>query len=1097
MTNASDYYGMGQAEPTAEDFFVSQITPPSFNEPVSGTTSAGLAASRPETNIGVAPYQPEQVQQQQYQSNLDNLAYLFQTFDTAAQEVQGANMYPMQDYQNYYNAYENQQIQQQANQEAMNAITATQPSGTPSLIDRGGGIGATRTPNFAPDRLEGLLGPSIAPLRTLQDYAGYIGGAIAPGIPGASAFDVLSQFLGTPTSPELGRFAGEAIVPTRPGEIALEFIPGIGTVPDIYRGARTLAREGAARTIGTPVFHAPDSLDAMRSIQRSGLNPGTAVTPDRSLAEAYAQRYSSMTGEQLPVMNFRARPGQLEDAGYYQRTTAQLGAPARAGAGEAGYIKIPGEPPAPPTGAVPETAEGFAGNIRLSKYPEDIRDTIKGWADANPDVVQSARRGVRSDEQVLEDARTLVNDVGGDFAKIQRRWKPGDAWNAEEVTAIRGSLNDATRRVLDAADASRAVDSTENHLKLAAAILEQQRIQQVVHGVTAEAGRALRSFRQLAAEGLVSGDVQQMNNLLARVMKDASPKDMQNLAEAIKTLDLSDPLKVNAFVRAVNKPEWTDYLYELWINSILSGPVTQLRNIFGNATATLYNPVERISAAGVEQIGARLTGRTPERFWQEAPAALVGAARGVPEGVRGALETLKYGFNPADVGKLEIRRQAFAGKPGRVIRFPTNMLEAADSFFHAINYRSALYGNAVRQARSEGLKGLAIENRVIELIQNPPSGLVKGATDEAERLLFRQDPGGVANWLMSGRSKVPGLKYVVPFVKTPANLLKYGVRHSPLGLADVPMWKRFMAGNPAASDEVARTLMGSAVGTGLGTLVATGVIDVTAGAPTDFLERDRFYREGKLPFAVKLPQVGWVQYNQIPVLDSTLTAVGSVIQGVRNGENVDDIAADALGTITQNLLDKSYLNGLTNLLDALDDPSRYLERFLTRQVSGFIPYSAALRQTAQTLDRTIRDPENPLENIMAGIPGLTGEVPPRLTAFGEESQRAFPSPIQVGIGEQSPIDAELERLGMDITFVSDQIGSRELTREQRDAYQRMAGQQVQQALSDLISLPAYQNFSDVAKEQAIARTIGSVRDEVRELLSKAWKLEGEPVGAAP
>src|SRR3990167_1617356 len=56
MTTASDYYGLGQ--PSAADYFQSKITPPSFNEPVTGTTSAGLAEGRVETRIGPAPYAP-------------------------------------------------------------------------------------------------------------------------------------------------------------------------------------------------------------------------------------------------------------------------------------------------------------------------------------------------------------------------------------------------------------------------------------------------------------------------------------------------------------------------------------------------------------------------------------------------------------------------------------------------------------------------------------------------------------------------------------------------------------------------------------------------------------------------------------------------------------------------------------------------------------------------------------------------------------------------------------------------------------------------------------------------------------------------------
>src|SRR5690606_14200001 len=144
------------------------------------------------------------------------------------------------------------------------------------------------------------------------------------------------------------------------------------------------------------------------------------------------------------------------------------------------------------------------------------------------------------------------------FEKLQRNWKPGQAWNAEEITAIRGALNDATAKLMDAADAARAVDSTENQARLVEAILEQQRIQGIVHGITAEAGRALRSFRQEAAS--LGGDSVKMRELLQRALKAGSQQDITELAERIKALDIDNPVAVNNFIRSVNKPDFWDKL---------------------------------------------------------------------------------------------------------------------------------------------------------------------------------------------------------------------------------------------------------------------------------------------------------------------------------------------------------------------------------------------------------------------------------------------------------------------------------------------------------------------------------------------------------
>src|SRR3990167_11078547 len=54
MTNASDYYGMGQPDTVGQlldSYVASKITPPSFEG------GAGIAESRPQTNVGIAPYE--------------------------------------------------------------------------------------------------------------------------------------------------------------------------------------------------------------------------------------------------------------------------------------------------------------------------------------------------------------------------------------------------------------------------------------------------------------------------------------------------------------------------------------------------------------------------------------------------------------------------------------------------------------------------------------------------------------------------------------------------------------------------------------------------------------------------------------------------------------------------------------------------------------------------------------------------------------------------------------------------------------------------------------------------------------------------------
>jgi len=740
---------------------------------------------------------------------------------------------------------------------------------------------------------------------------------------------------------------------------------------------------------------------------------------------------------------------------------------------------LPPEPPVPPR----EPPEGFAANIRLSKYPEEIRAALQEWVDANPEAVQAARRGVRSDAQVMEDARLLVEEQGGNFSKLQRRWKPGEAWNAEEIAAIRGTLRSKTEAVLEAANAARAVDSTENHARLILAMREQAQVQQAVHGVTAEAGRALRSFRQEAFDAIASNDTQKLQELMRRMGLDKGKLDA--FADRISSLDLNNPVEVNNFLRSVDKPKFGDYVMEFWINSILSGPKTHIINSISNTLFAAMSPVERGLAAIVDVPLARLQGRAGQRFLREVPADAAGALFGIPEGVRAGLRTLRDGITPAQASKWEFRRTAFPGVAGRVIRLPGTLLEAADSFFYAINYRAALNSGIIRQARSEGLRGAKLVERIADLKMNPAADLISRAAGTAEYRLFRAEPGKIMRGFMSLRETIPGGRFVLPFLRTPGNLLAAGLERSPLGLANPSLWRNLATKSPEASDQIARLLLGSGIAAGLGTMIASGTLEITGNVPTNAAARDRFFREGKQPFAIKIGGQ-WIQYRRLEPFNQSLAQLAAFKDAVDAGDakNANQIAAQLITTIGNNLVSQTYLSGLSDFLDAISDPAQAGARWGERIATGFVPASAALRTVAQVTDPTVRRPEGLLEQFQAGIPILSEEVPPRLTAFGRPATRETApwSPITVTPEKQSFVDAELERLGVEVGFVGDSIGGYALNREEQSRYQELAGQVAELVLTDLVQSAAYQSLSDPDKETAIRRATDRSRDAVREFL---------------
>lgn len=728
--------------------------------------------------------------------------------------------------------------------------------------------------------------------------------------------------------------------------------------------------------------------------------------------------------------------------------------------------------------------EGFAGNIRLEKYPEGVREQVAAYAAAHPEQVQAARRGVRSDERVQQDAKALVEETGGDWKKRLKNWGPGQAWNAEEIAALRGVLRQKTEEVLAAQKRVRDTgDSPVELLRLRYALEEQRAVQDAVHGVTAEAGRALRAFRATVDEALGSRNTAKIERILREL---GGKENTQRIAEALAHIDVDDPVAVNNFIRNVTKPNLQDYLTELFYNSILSGPKTHLVNAISNATTTMLGPIERAAAAGVDTALSRVQGRERTRYFGEAGAEVAGLRLGLQEATRAFAYTMKNGFTPEAGMKYEFRPKAFTGKVGRVINLPTTLLEASDQFFSLLNQRAALHAEALRLAKGNAEDAAA-------LLANPTPELLERAGHIAEYRVFKQD-SDAANKISNVRNitvrlgtdpntrwAVQPLRFVIPFVQTPTNLLKYGLERSPLGFLNPQLWVNVAKGSPEAADQIARAGLGSLVAGGVALYAADGKI--TGAAPTNPGERDRFYRSGKVPYAI---QVGdrWISYQRMEPLNQSLSQIAAAVEAIKaNDKTADQKALQAATTVGANLLSQTFMTGLNDVVQAITQPERYGSQWAERFAGSIaVPFSSATRTVAQAGDPYIRRPEGIAETIQANVPGMSQNVPARLDAFGQPIEREARglSPYATGRQTTDPVEVELGRLGYNLGFVGDSISNVKLSREDKDQYQRLSGNLTQQLFGRVVERDSYRRATDSQKVEILDKLAAEARALARE-----------------
>src|SRR3546814_7171537 len=160
------------------------------------------------------------------------------------------------------------------------------------------------------------------------------------------------------------------------------------------------------------------------------------------------------------------------------------------------------------------------------------------------------------------------------------RRRQGQALNAEQALAARrifrasgDGLGNLAKRVKGGSD--------ENLAACRQAWVRHVAIQEQVSGMTAEAGRALQSFRMIAD----SRDAVR-HRIIEGVITGGGGRDkLADIAE--KLSELEDPEAINAFARHAMKARTRDKLNEIWVNALLSGPKTHAVNIASNDLTSL------------------------------------------------------------------------------------------------------------------------------------------------------------------------------------------------------------------------------------------------------------------------------------------------------------------------------------------------------------------------------------------------------------------------------------------------------------------------------------------------------------------------------
>lgn len=656
----------------------------------------------------------------------------------------------------------------------------------------------------------------------------------------------------------------------------------------------------------------------------------------------------------------------------------------------------------------------------------------------------------------------------------------------------------------------------------------------VKYGSKAAAEEALRQRVSLAAS--VYGSAKSMSSNTGRSLRRMQFGIDQTMVEHLSSVDPSQLTEL--VVATAGKPQnlkklaspstWTkaaDFFQFLYINNLVSGPKTQLINFTTNAYMLGVRPMERIiggtirAALGgtdallhIKQSLKQYTymGQSAYDGFQQAAKAFAkndsiltphGSEAYVANRLGEASGVVKSGgpsFGPWN-NMANIYRNSMVAL-NTFIGGPTRVLGGVDELMKQTTYRSKVMADAYYEGIEAGVRqGLGgkelkaftdsyVQKALDSAFDEAGRGTIKSAVNEANIATFQQEllPNTWGKTFQNVVTKHPEARLLLPFVKTPTNVLRYGWKMTP-GLNILQSEYRAMLtgkyGTEAASQAVGQMAIGSMWMGAAAYFVSQG--HITGSGPGDYAANAEWRATGAQPYSFVIENedgtktfINYGRYDPIAIPLGIIADLQDAIAASEGNSRVEPGIEQAINALSLAMAaqfrNKAYLLGISQFMDAVAQPGtngQKLERWFGRVASNTVPYSAAMRQFNN--DPYLREARSITDNLMATVPGYSKDLPPRHDAWGD--------PILGRKGlwsadKNDPVDNEMQRLALTGYGIPQSPSPYQGKLDLRDLetsdgvnaysqYQQWAGHMpgapaLKDLVKDLMETEAYQNAPD-------------------------------------
>ena len=749
------------------------------------------------------------------------------------------------------------------------------------------------------------------------------------------------------------------------------------------------------------------------------------------------------------------------------------------------------------------------GNDRVSRAARTVME-----AEATPEsmlgeVAEAITRGdlshdVVTDKAATARARRTVENKGwaGALEEFHQAARSGRL-SKNNVALGQVLLNNA----MNAGDSQMAIDLLVDYASLATAA-----------GQTLQAQRMLK---KLTPEGQLYGIQRSVSNIqeeLQRKYRDKAP-DLEIPEEIIEKFrnatdqDGRDAATEEIYQNIASQvpSTWVDKWNAWRYMAMLTNPRTHIRNIVGNAgfvpVRMMKDAIATTLEAGADLIlpGGIQRTKAPLNLLSKADRDLVRASFSDVNNVQNQL--LGSGkYADSATGKIEDYRTIFKFKPLEAVRKGnSNLMEVEDAWFSKSAYAGALAG----YLKANGVNARQISDGTVS--QEILDAGREYAIQEAQKATYR-DANALSDFVSGlrysgsnsvGRAANTLIEGVLPFRRTPANILARGMEYSPVGLIKGLTYDLAQVhnGNKTAAEAI-DSISAGLTGTGLvalgAWLASMGLI--TGGGSGDDEQNAQNDLTGKQSYALSIGgknyTLDWLAPEALPFFVG-VEAYNVMSDKAEGGVTLDNILS-AAERITDPMLEMSMLQGVQDAIETVQYadggtlPKVAANAALSYLTQGIPTLFGQIERTIEDqryttfMDRTNGIPTDlqyTVGQAMNKLPGEFQQIPyidawGRTESTGSLAERAFNNFINPAYSStelETDADRELQRLydagqtGVfpDRTAQSQKVDGQYLTSDQYVQYATTKGQTSYDIVSEMIGSDLYQDMTDEQKADAI------------------------------